>query len=737
MMRPRLVRSCSHRVSAWTVARACVVTLVVPCAIACGSSSSTSAPASSAPAAATRKLGYTPASSAVQQDLETRFRSGVSAESMSSLHKPLTERPHPAGSEGTKAVVAYLERTLKGFGLDVETHEYQVLLARPRVVEIAMTAPTARPLPVTEPVLAADPTSNHPELEGGYVAYSASGTAAGQIVYVNYGLPADYAELAKLGVSLKGKIALARYGKSHRAVKTHTAEQAGARALVLYSDPADDGATKGATWPDGYYRGADMLQRGNAKYSWYWHGDPLTPGVGATADAARIPVATAPTLPKIPVVVVSAAQARTLMNALGGAAAPARFKGGLDAPYTVGPGPAAVRVHVEMDQGLRPIYDVVATLKGSVAPDRQVLFGGHHDAWTFGGVDPGTGTTALLEVAKGLGALAKTGWRPARTIAFAFWDAEEFGLVGSTEYAEALKSRLRDQLLLYVNIDMYMKGHFDPGGVPSLSAFVTDVAKDVPQGTSTVFAEWQKYEAAKAKADPATFTPDIKALGSGADFVPFQDHLAVPTMAIEFIGDNAYAYGTYHSNYDSRAYVERVADPGFQQGVLMSQVLGTMALRMSEADVLPFRYSHYATKLTAAVADAETWAEVAGVAADLGPLRAGATAAGAAATALESAVDAALASGRLTRASATALNDRVGRIEQTLADDDGAPESKWYRHVFVGWNIYSLYDGQPFPGLLEAFRVKDAARVTHELGRIQRALARMTAELEAARAEVR
>ena len=703
---------------------------------ACGSSPAS--PPSSSPATTLRtKLGYTPASSAAQQDLETRFRSGVSAESMSALHKPLTERPHPAGSEGTKAVVAYLERTLKGFGLDVETHEYQVLLAKPRVVEIAMTAPTARPLPVTEPVLAADPTSDHPELEGGYIAYSASGTATGQIVYVNYGLPADYAELSKLGVTLKGRIALARYGKSHRAVKTHTAEQAGARALVLYSDPADDGAAKGAAWPDGYYRGADMLQRGNAKYSWFWHGDPLTPGVGATTDAARIPVATAPTLPKIPVVVVSAAQARTLMSALSGADAPARFTGGLDAPYKVGPGPAAVRVHVEMDQGLRPIYDVVATLKGSVAPNRQVLFGGHHDAWTFGGVDPGTGTTALLEVAKGLGALAKTGWRPARTIAFAFWDAEEFGLVGSTEYAEALKARLRDELLLYVNIDMYMKGRFDPGGVPSLSAFVADVAKDVPQGASTVYAEWRESEAARAKADPATFTPDIKALGSGADFVPFQDHLAVPTMAIEFIGDNAYAYGTYHSNYDSRAYVERVADPGFQQGVLMSQVLGTMALRMSEADVLPFRYSHYAAKLISAIADAEGWARDAAVAADLAPLRAAAAAAGQAATAFEAAVDQALASGRLTRASATALNDRLGRIEQTLADDDGAPESKWYRHVFVGWNIYSLYDGQPFPGLLEAFRVKDAARVTHELGRIQRALARMTAELDAARAEVR
>ncbi len=657
---------------------------------------------------------------------------------MSALHKPLTARPHPAGSAGTQQVVKYLQDTLTGFGLEVETHEYQVLLAKPRKVEIAMTAPSRRALSVDEPAIPEDPTSSHPELGGGYVAYSASGTAQGQVVYVNYGLPADYAELAALGVSLKGRIALARYGRSHRAVKTHTAEQAGARALILYSDPGDDGEAKGPAWPRGYWRGQQMLQRGNAKYSWFWHGDPLTPGVGATADAARIPEATAPTLPKIPVVVLSWGEAQHLMAALGGANAPEPFHGGLKMPYKVGPGPAAVRVSVDMDQGLRPIYDIVASIKGTDSPERSILFGTHHDAWTFGGVDPGTGTTALLEVAKRLGELAKGGWAPARTISFAFWDAEEFGLVGSTEYAEALKAKLQEQLIMYVNIDMYMKGRFDPGGVPSLAAFVADVAKDVPQGASTVFEQWKTSElarlpAATRPADAASFTPDLKPLGSGADFVPFQDHLAVPTMAIEFIGDNGYGYGTYHTNYDSRAYVEQIADPGFTQGVLMSQMLGTMALRMSEADVLPFRFSHYVSKLNAATALADSWATAAGMSADSAEMRTRAAAAATAARELEAAIDAALVSGRLTRSTASALNDRLARMEQTLADDDGAPDSKWYRHVFYGWNIYSLYDGQPFPGLAEAYRVKDAVRVAHERGRIERALDRMVAALTAAR----
>ena len=684
------------------------------------------------------KLGYTVASSAAQQTLETRFRGLVSAGSMSALHTPLTQRPHPAGSAGTQEIVKYLQTTLAGFGLDVTTHEYQVLLAQPRRIEVAMTAPSRRVLSVDEPAIPEDPTSAHPELKGGYVAYSASGTAAGQVVYVNYGLPADYAELATLGVSLKGRIALARYGRSHRAVKTHTAEQAGARALILYSDPGDDGETKGPAWPHGYWRGEQMLQRGNAKYSWFWHGDPLTPGIGATTNAARIDEATAPTLPKIPVVVLSWGEAQHLLAALGGPAAPARFRGGLKTPYRVGPGPSAVTLTVDMDQKLATIYDVVASITGNATPERAVLFGTHHDAWTFGGVDPGTGTTALLEVAKALGQMAKSGWTPARTISFAFWDAEEFGLVGSTEYAEDQRARLQEQLIMYVNIDMYMKGRFDPGGVPSLAAFVADVAKDVPAGASTVYAQWQASEvarmpAAQRPADAAAFVPDLKPLGSGADFVPFQDHLGVPAMAIEFIGDNGYGYGTYHTNYDSRAYVEKIADPGFEQGVVMSQVLGTMALRMSEADVLPFRFAHYGEKLNDAVDAAQQWANEAGMPIDVSPLRTRADAVRVASAALEGAIDERLATRFIAAPARAALNDRLARMEQRLADDDGAADTKWYRHVFYGWNIYSLYDGQPFPGLAEALRVKDATRVGHEVGRIARALDRMAAELAAAR----
>jgi N-acetylated-alpha-linked acidic dipeptidase len=683
------------------------------------------------------RLGYTAAASAATADLEQRFRAGVSAESMSSLHAAVAARPHPTGSAASAELARHLRTTLEGFGLEVRTHEYQILHSKPRVISLTMTAPTRRTISLDEPAMVEDPTSSHPDLRGGYVSYSASGTASGSLVYVNYGLPPDYEALKALGVSVKDRIVIARYGRSHRAVKTYTAEQAGARALILYSDPADDGQVKGEAWPKGYWRGEHMLQRGNAKYSWFWHGDALTPGVAATPEATRIDVATAPTLPKIPVVPVSWGEAQHLLSALQGPDAPASFTGGVPITYRVGPGPAAATLAVDMEQAVGPIYNVVATLRGSATPERRILFGTHHDAWTFGGVDPGTGVTALLEVAKGLGALAKTGWRPSRSISLAFWDAEELGLVGSTEYAEDLRRELQEQLIMYVNIDMYMKGRFDPGGVPSLRDFVADVVKDVPDGDTTVYDRWQQSEfnrqpAAARLGDTSAFAPDLKPLGSGADFVPFQDHLGVPTLAVEFIGDNGYGYGTYHTNYDSRAYVERIADPGFQQGVLMTQVLGTMALRMSEATVLPFRFSHYARKLQDAIGAAEGWAKEGGTPVELASLRTRADAVAASARQLEAAIDRRLTSADLPTASLPALNDRLARMEQQLADDDGAPASKWYRHVFYGWNIYSLYDGQPFPGLAEALRLKDQVRVVHEIGRIERALDRMQAELDGA-----
>jgi len=692
-------------------------------------------------------LGYAGSTTAAQRPVEARFRAGVSAASLGALHLPISDRPHPAGSPGSEAVIEYLQRTLQSFGLEVETFPYSAWLSHPRSVRVTITGAAARDLSVREPAIPDDPTSAHPELRESYVAYSASGIAEGEVVYVNYGLPTDYAELARRGVSAAGRIAVARYGRSHRAVKVFAAQEAGARALILYSDPADDGFAKGPVWPAGYWRGEQMPQRGNAKLSWFFHGDPLTPGVAALPGASRLRPDSAPTLPRIPVVALAWGEAQHLMAGLGGPAAPQAWTGALPVGYRLGPG-ATVRVAVDLDDGLRRIQNVVATLRGSATPDRVVMLGTHHDAWTFGGVDPGTGVIALLETARVLGEMARAGWRPARSIAFAFWDAEEYGLVGSTEYAEQWRARLQEQLVLYVNTDMYMRGRFDPGGVPSLRDFVVDVARAVPARGApangagpTVLDEWRegawaRTPMARRPATPAALALELKALGSGADFVPFQDHLAVPTLAIEFIGDNGYGFGTYHSSFDSRAYVERVADPGFEQGVTMSRVLGTLALRMAGADVLPFRFSHYAEQLERSLRDAAGWGRdslgASRVALDLAPLLASAERVRRLATDVERGVDARLLSAPFPRARAQQLNDRLARLEQLLADDDGAADARWYRHVFYGWNIYSLYDGQPFPGLAEAIRLGDQARTTHEVGRIARALDRMAASLNEA-----
>ncbi|MFM7274058.1 MAG: M28 family peptidase [Gammaproteobacteria bacterium] len=683
-------------------------------------------------------LGYTPQAAARQSELERELQAMVAPDSISALHAPLSGRPHPAGSEGSREVVAILERNLRSYGLEVERHEYQAWLSRARSVQLTLTAPDARELTLVEPALDVDPDSTHPELGPGFIAYSASGDVTAPVVYANYGLPADYAELERQGVSVRDRIVLARYGRSHRAVKVFTAQQAGAKALVLYSDPADDGFVKGEPWPAGYWRGETMLQRGNAKLSWFFHGDPLTPGVAATADAERLDPVQAPTLPRIPVLAIGWAEARHVLAALGGPAAPSEFTGGIPIAYHLGPGPATLRVAVQMEDGLRPIHNVVATLRGATQPARMVMLGGHHDAWTFGGVDPGTGAAALLEVARVLGHAARQGQRPERSIRIAFWDAEEFGLVGSTEYAEQFRRELQQQLLLYVNTDMVLQGRFDPGGVPSLRDFVIDVTRSVPGSAGrTVFDHWiSPHSAAPARAGDM---PALKPLGSGADFVPFQDFLGVPTLSIEFIGANGYGFGTYHSNFDTRSYVTRVADPGFAYGAMLARTLSTLAVRMANAEVLPFRYSQYGNQLVEAVqkatASVQTLQPATPVAATAALLAHAEAVRNSAAT-LEAALEARLASGTLENIELPRLNDLLARTEQTLADDRGMPERAWYRHVFHGWNIYSLYDGQPFPGLADAVRSGDRARTDIELERIQDALVRMRETLDEARALV-
>ena len=516
---------------------------------------------------------------------------------------------------------------------------------------------------------------------------------------------------------------MARYARSHRAVKIHTAQEHGAAAIIIYSDPADDGYAKGLTWPEGPWRADFQSQDGNGKYSWFWHGDPLSPGVGARADSKVLDPANAPTLPKIPAIVLSSKEAAKILGQLRGPGVPAGFQGALPFAYRLGAGPAVVHMNVQMDASRRPIRDIVAKLRGR-NPDRWVVLGTHHDAWTFGGMDPGSGTSAVYETARALAALAKQGWTPERSIVFAFWDAEEPGLIGSTEYAEAFEHELRQKAVAYINTDLFMQGHFFGGGTPSLRDFLVQVTKDVPalSGKGTVYDEWR----AEHKG-PKNLEVELAALGSGADFVAFQDYLGLPTLSVQYDFDGS--YGAYHSNYDSRYYVEHFSDPGFHVARTLAQVFGVTVMRLADAAVLPYRYSHYAHKISEFLDDAGTWGVVT---LNLDSAKMLATEITTRSTALERRIDENVESGRWPDASTPSLNDRLTHLEQDLLDESGSPAEHWYRHVIYGWNIYSLYDSQPLPGLAEAIRLKDPARVAQEIARIENALRRMLAELRQA-----
>jgi putative CocE/NonD family hydrolase len=668
---------------------------------------------------------------------ERRFMDGVSTESLSAIHRQVTEHPHIAGSPRSMEVADRVRRALEAAGLQTEVHEYLVHLSTPRSIAVDIVSPRPESLQVREPAMPSDPDGAHAELGPAFVAYSASGTVTGPVVYANYGLPPDYARLAANGVDVRGKIVVARYARSHRAVKIHTAEQAGAAGIIIYSDPADDGYARGLTWPDGPWRADFQSQSGNGKYSWFWHGDPLTPGVAATSDARALDPAGAPTLPKIPAVVLPYREAARILSRLEGPPVPSGFQGALPFTYRLGPGPVTVRLAVQMDAGRRPIRNIVGTIAGR-DPDRWILLGTHHDAWSFGGMDPGTGLSPAFEVARGLAALARAGWQPERSIKFAFWDAEEFGLVGSTEFAEALQAELREKAIVYINTDLTMRGRFDAGGTPSLRDFLVQVAKDVPHHDGgSVYERWRAEEWARQPLERRRrgdegFEVDLAALGSGADFVAFQDFLGLPTLQMEF--DFEGSYGPYHSNYDTRRYVERHVDPGFRVSQTLARVLGVAIMRLATDRVLPFRYSYYARKMEDFIDVAGGWAVDDNgrrrVAVSLSAARELAAQASRRAAEIETRLAAAASLAAAAPSRLRAVNDALVRLEQRLLDESEPAEKRWYRHVIYGWNIYSLYEGQPLPGLAEAIRVGDAGAVARETRRVEAALQRFNAGLD-------
>lgn len=549
-------------------------------------------------------FGFLGDRSAAQRAREVRFDASLRTEDLEQWMRRLAARPHALGSAYGKENAEFLAGLFREWGYDTRIEEFRVLFPTPKERLVEMIAPTRVRLTLAEPVLARDATSGQTKEQlPTYNAYSADGDVTGELVYVNYGVPKDYEELERRGVDVKGKVVIARYGGSWRGIKPKVAAEHGAVGCLIYSDPRDDGYFQGDVYPEGPFRNEHGAQRGSVADMPIHSGDPLTPGVGATADAVRIPREQATAITKIPVLPISYADAQPLLRALRGPVAPEEWRGALPLTYHLGPGPATVHLKVAFDWSLVPAYDVIAVLRGAERPDEWVIRGNHHDAWVNGADDPVSGLVALLAEAKGVGSLAREGWRPKRTMVYAAWDGEEQGLLGSTEWAETHADELRQKGVAYVNSDSNGRGFLYMGGSMSLERLLNEVARDVKDPQTRVSA------AERARARQVVTAPRLEnarevrdrrdlrvaALGSGSDYTPFLQHLGIAAVNIGFGGEDS--GGSYHSIYDSIDHYMRFGDPGFAYGVAQAQVTGRVMMRLADADVIPYEFTAFSDSL--------------------------------------------------------------------------------------------------------------------------------------------
>jgi N-acetylated-alpha-linked acidic dipeptidase len=514
----------------------------------------------------------------------------------------LTAHPHNVGTAYDKANADWIAAKFKEFGMDTHIEQFDVLYPTPRerAVELVEGGPKFA-AKLQEPAVPQDPTSSQQtEQLPTYHVYSIDGDVTAPLVYVNYGIPEDYEQLERLGVSVKGAIVIARYYHSWRGIKPKVAAEHGAIGCLIYSDPHEDGFVQGETFPNGPWRPKDGVQRGSVADMPYYPGDPLTPGVGATKDAKRLELKDAATITKIPVLPISYADAQPLLAALGGRVAPDGWRGGLGITYHVGPGPAKVHLKVKSEWGRKPVYDVIAKIPGSTFPEEWVIRGNHHDAWVNGAEDPTSGMVAVLEEARGLGSLVKSGWKPKRTIILCAWDGEEPGLLGSTEFAEEHYDDLRKHAVAYINSDSNGRGYLGIEGSHSLEKFSNDVARDISD-PETKLSAWKRTQLRQiANARSAEQRQEIRqradlripALGSGSDYTAFLQHDGVASLNIGFGGEDG--GGIYHSIYDDFYWYTHFSDTDFVYGRALAQTGGTAVMRLADADLLPFEFSDFA-----------------------------------------------------------------------------------------------------------------------------------------------
>jgi len=694
----------------------------------------------------TTLYGFTPRSSAAERRLEYRFLSLPTAAKAREAHALLTAEPHVAGSPRDRALAEWVRDRWREYGLEqVEIVEHEVLLPYPTEVQVEMISPSRWRATMKEEAIEGDPFSAR---ETGIAAhaYSASGDVTAPVVYAGSGNPADYEWLAQHGIDVKGKIVLVRYSVpySYRGFKALTAEQHGAAGILIYSDPAEDGFRKGATYPGGPWGPESHIQRGGIVYDFRVPGDPLTPGWASVPGARRIKAAEAVSLPKIISVPLSWHDARPILEALGGPEAPSSWQGGIPPTptsesglrvqtprrdseaglrvttpshgsesarskitYRTGAGPATVHLRVRNDDTVRPIWTVIGRITGTESPDQLVIVGNHRDAWVYGGVDPSSGTASLLELARSLGALARQGTRPRRTIVFANWDAEEFSLTSSTEWGEQHARELGDHAVAYLNVDSSVAGpDFKASAVPSLNRLITQSARDV---------------LGLRESDDAIVS---NRLGSGSDYTVFLNFLGVPIADMTFTGP----YGVYHSVYDNHIWMQKFGDPGFLRHVAMTRVWGVTALRLANADILPLDYRATADRVREFVNET---IDAAGASQKdaLRPLTGAADRFASAAAAAGGRIDALLATDAPDRRSAALLDDTLIKTERAFLDAAGLPSRPWYRHLLFAPK--PTYAPEVLPGVTESLEVHDSKQLVTQVARLVTALGHAAALLDA------
>ena len=681
--------------------------------------------------------GFSANTSALQRRWEELFRSVPAPKSAREHLRRLTLEPHIAGTKEDYATAVYVRDQMKSYGLNAELKEYNVWLPYPKTTPIVELITQRRQrLSVTEAIVPGDPTSSNPKITPLFNGYSASGDVTGPLVYANYGLPGDYEELKKVGVDVKGKIVIVRYGNSFRGVKAKVAEDNGAVGCIIYSDPADDGYMQGDVYPKGPWRPVASGQRGSVQYLFDYPGDPLTPGKPSIPGVPRLKPEEATDLTKIPVQPIAYDVAKTLISPLRGPVRPKGFQGGLPLAYHVGGTPdVKVRLKTDMDYKVRTIWDVVARIEGNQERDRWVVMGNHRDAWVFGAVDPNSGSSAMLEVARGFGDLLKQGWTPKRTIILCSWDAEEYGLIGSTEWAEENADDLREKAVAYLNVDVAVSGgNFGASSVPSLWKAIRDVTRDVkdPKTGKTIYQQWQEKAREGRSINEATNGGEarIGALGSGSDYTPFLQHLGVPSTDMGFGGD----YGVYHSSYDSFYWMDHFGDPGFVYHVAAAQIWGTLALRLADADALPFDYTDYATQIREFFAEALRLAKQKNLDTSFDDRSMNA--------ALEdfarecSRVEKNRQEAVTTKANSAKLkliNDALIGVEREFIDERGLRGRPWYKHEIYAPGIYTGYAAQPLTDFRQAIDDRNSANTKESLERIVEAIKRATKALQLAR----